>query len=551
MRRGTAVATGMVVGWYALALATLHPLANGPVADSWIYSEAARWFSVTGQIRFPGFTETMPVAQVIYGAAWGSIFGTSAASFDLANASLGIVAALLLYALATRCGARPWQALAAAGLLICNPCFLFLSFSFMSEIAFLAALLGSQLVFALADGEKQIRYLWLSAILAVVAFAVRPFGGIAITGSMGAILIYDRMRPEESRADIVQMTSMLMPFAFALLGCGMIWIWLTVLRPPPWKLANNAKLLAYVFSIAPSEYLRMGILAPLLYLGVVLSPIALLRVASKNTTRVLAVGGAIFIATLILVRAEGPHPSTPEMSCFGGWSNALTLHGGLDRFAWQDAWRYVMELLGSIGAAGLIFAAIEVIPKLTRASTAVVIAAAIYWAAMIPLWFFNDRYFLVLVPAAALLLALAPLPENLSARVAAFAMTAVMGLMSLGGTYSYQRGLAAVIAARDRLEKSGIERPAIDAGYELNGLDLYRFPTPGDETQVEGADVPMITTTKLDAYTIAQRPLPGTEVVGRISRPGPFGLGSREMYVVRRIDQDKGASPGSSPAALR
>ena len=53
---------------------------------------------------------------------------------------------------------------------------------------------------------------------------------------------------------------------------------------------------------------------------------------------------------------------------------------------------------------------------------AVLITAGIYWAAMFPLWFFSDRYFLVLVPAAALLLALAPLPETLPTQVGAFAI---------------------------------------------------------------------------------------------------------------------------------
>src|SRR5271170_7347992 len=190
MRRGDlAVAVGVVVGWYALALGVLHPLANGPVVDSWIYDEAVRWFRATGEFRFPGFTETMPIAQVLYGAAWGAIFGGRPASLDLANVVLGIVAALLLYALAIRCGARSWQALAATGLLICNPCYLFLSFSFMSEISFLAALLGAHFAFAKAEGR--IVWLWLSASLAVVAFAVRPFGGAAILGSIGAIVIYD------------------------------------------------------------------------------------------------------------------------------------------------------------------------------------------------------------------------------------------------------------------------------------------------------------------------------------------------------------------------
>jgi hypothetical protein len=331
---------------------------------------------------------------------------------------------------------------------------------------------------------------------------------------------------------------------FALCGCALIWIWLTVVRPPPWRLTQNEGLLAYIFDVPLREYVRMGVLGPLLYLGIVLSPIVLLRVVSKDAGRVLAFGGGIFIATLILVWTGGQYPSTPEMSCFGGWSNALILHGMSNRFLWQDAWRYVAALLGSVGAAGLIFAAIEVIPKLTRASAAVLLTAGIYWAAMIPLWLFNDRYFMVLVPAGALILALAPLPENVPAQAAAFAMTAAMGLMSLGGTYSYQRGLTAVMAARDLLEKNGIQRSAIDAGYEFNGLDLYRFPRRGEETSRDEAGIPMITSAEVDEYTIAARPFPGTEIIGRILWPGPFGLGSREMYVLRRIQ--KSASPGTS-----
>ncbi len=533
MRRGGVVAAVVVIGWYAFALAVLHPLANGQVADSWIYAESVRWFRASGEFRFPGYTETMPVAQILYGAGWGSIFGTSAASFDLANVFLGMVGALLLYALAIRCGARPWQGLTAAGMLICNPCYLFLSFSFMSEIGFLAALVGSHLAFANARGEQQTVCLWLSAILAVIAFAVRPFGGAVILGSIGGILIFDAMRP--SRPTKTQLASMLTPFGFALVGCALIWIWLTVLRPPPWKLAQREANFAHLFQVPLQEYLRMGILGPLLYLGTVLSPMALLRVCANDMRRALALGVGIFIVTVILVRTGIPLPSTPEMSCFGGWSNALLLRGMPNRFEWQDGWRYVLMLLGSIGGAGLIFAAIDVIPRLTRASTAVLITAGIYWAAMIPLWFFNDRYFLVLVPAGALILALAPLPQRFSAQVAALAMTGGLGLMALGGVYSYQRGLAAVMAARDLLESRGIKRADIDAGYELNGLDLYRFARAGGESPSEASHIPMITSSKVEEYTIAALPFPGTEIIGTISEPGPFGLGSRPLYVLRRV----------------
>ena len=535
MRRRDVVAVGAVVGWYAFALAMMHPLADGPVADSWIYAEAVRWFRASGEFRFPGYTETMPVAQILYGAGWGSIFGTSAISLDLANVSLGIVGALLLHALAMRCGAHSWQALGAAGLLICNPCYLFLSFSFMSEIAFLAALLGSYLAFANAEGPNRIACLWLAAMLALIAFAVRPFGGAAIVGSASAVLLYDVKWRARPRATMIRLASMLAPFAVALVGCGLIWIWLTVIRPPPWKLVQRGTNLTHLFQVPLTEYLRMGILGPLLYLGIVLSPMALLRVVSKDTGRILALGGGLFIATVVLVRIGIPYPATPEMSCFGGWSNALILRGMPNRFEWNDGWRYVLMLLGSLGGAALIFGAIDVIPRLTRASVAVLLTAAVYWAAMIPLWFFNDRYYLVLVPAGALILALAPLPQRTPAQIAAWAMTAAMGLMSLGGVYSYQRGLAVVMAARDMLESRGIERASIDAGYELNGLDLYRFARPGGESPDEAAHVPMITSAKLDDYTIAAGPIAGTEIIGKISRPGPFGLGSREIYVLRRM----------------
>ena len=49
-------------------------------------------------------------------------------------------------------------------------------------------------------------------------------------------------------------------------------------------------------------------------------------------------------------------------------------------------------------------------------------------------------------------------------------MTAVMGLMSLGGVYSYQRGLAAVMAARDMLESRGISRASHRCGIRTQRI---------------------------------------------------------------------------------
>ena len=125
-------------------------------------------------------------------------------------------------------------------------------------------------------------------------------------------------------------------------------------------------------------------------------------------------------------------------------------------------------------------------------------------------------------------------------------MTLAMGLLSLGGTYAYQRGLGVILATRNELEREGVPRSAIDAGYVLNGEDLYRYPKHGIETMKLEGGIPMITSPKMDEYTIASEPIAGTEVVRRLKWPGPFGLGHRYLYLVRKHLTD-GAPPNAPP----
>ena len=523
----------MVTGWYVFALAILHPLTDAPVVDSWLYAAAVRRFLRTGEIRFAGYTQAMPIVQVLYGAAWGRVFGANAVSLEISTMLVALACGIMFHALARRCGARRWQALAATGLLICNPCFTFLSFSFMTDVPFLALLIATHLAFAEATGPRGKLWLWIAAALAVIGFMIRPFAAMAIAGCAGAILIYDGL-PSRRRVSLARLITMLAPFAIALAACAIVWIWLTVVRPKPWFLQLDEDQLTYIFLVPPALYLRAGVLGPLLYLGTMLAPLALLQLATPRWRRATMIGGAIFCSALLLMHLDHSLPVTPEYSCFGGWHNVLLLRGLPNRFFWESGWQYVFIALGSLGAAGLITAFATIFMRMRRATAAVVIAAAIYWLVTIPLWFYNDRYYLVLVPAGALVLALAPLPSMRLVKFAAFAMTFAMGLIALGGTYSYQRGLGVILAARNALEREGVPRAAIDAGYSLNGEDLYRYPKHGIETMKLEAGIPMITSPKVDEYTIASDAIPGAEIVRRFKAPGPFGLGHRYFYLVRK-----------------
>jgi 4-amino-4-deoxy-L-arabinose transferase-like glycosyltransferase len=551
MRRAGWAAATAVIGWYVFALLILHPLTDAAVVDSWLYGSAVRRFLRTGEIRFAGFTQAMPIAQVFYGVAWAHAFGANSVSLEISTVVLAVLCGLMFHALAIKCGAPRWQALAATGLLICNPCFTFLSFSFMTEIPFLTAIVAAHLAFAKAEGPREQLWVWIAAMLAVIGFLIRPFAVMVIVGCGGAMLLYNSRLRSAKSWDRVEWIRMLTPLAVALAVCIAIWIRLTVLGPKPWDLQLNEDNLHYLYLVPLANYLRAGVLGPALYLGTVLSPIAILQLTTPRWRRVVMGAAAIFASALVLMAMDKALPVTPEYSCFGGWHNVLILRGGSNRFSWdgEAGSQFAFLLLASVGTAGLIAAFTQIFRTVRRPAAALVIAGLFYWALTIPLWFYNDRYYLVLVPAGAIVLAIAPLPRRRVVQAAGFAMTLAMGLLSLGGTYAYQRGLGVIVAARNELEHQGVPRSEIDAGYALNGEDLYRYPKHGIETMQLEAGIPMITSEKVDQYTIASEPIDGTEVVRRLKWPGPFGLGHRYFYLVKkRAAADGVIPPNASPA---
>jgi hypothetical protein len=225
--------------------------------------------------------------------------------------------------------------------------------------------------------------------------------------------------------------------------------------------------------------------------------------------------------------------SIPELSCCGGWDNVMVLRGPL-RFAWTNLpLRLAVLAVSILGISGLVLAATEI--KATNTGfLAVILSAAIYWAGTVPLWLYNDRYYLVMLPAGCLLLAISPCPRAIAARAATFVMLAAMGWFAAAGVYDQQRGLDAVMAVRDTLIKQGVTRNAIDAGYPLNGNDLYRDPAPGHlETFALEAGIPLITSSELKPYTIAVVPIPGGAIIKRFQWPGAFGLGHRTLYLLK------------------
>ncbi|MGO9059081.1 MAG: glycosyltransferase family 39 protein [Candidatus Binataceae bacterium] len=536
--------------WFAIVYTVIRPLAAGPVVDSWIYRRAVKNLAA-GVLALPGFTAAMPVAQIAYGALWSRLFGWSYPALDLSVALLGLAGAMLFYPLARRCNADRTGATLATALLAASPCYLFLSFSFMTDVPFVALMIAAHLMFATAEQGRAQRWMWGCAALLIVAFLVRPFALAAIAGSAGAIMLAG-----EPGRRLGFGRSLVTPFIVAVAICVLVWWWLTAMRPAPWMLDLRKHNLSYLYLVPVRVYFTDAMLAPLLYLGLVLSPLALPYLFSKRWRLGVAIAAALAAVALPLLLADPGARSIPELSCCGGWANALVLRGPL-RFVWSDQRLRLAVLLVAIGGvAGMTLAALEIRAP-TRGFLAVMISAAIYWAGMIPLWMFNDRYYLAMLPAGCLLLAVARRPQGLASRVTSLALLAVVGWFALGGAYAQQRGLDTVIMVRDALLNDGVPRSAIDAGYPLNGNDLYRDARPGErETLSTEAGIPLITSKELSQYTIAAAPVSGTVILRRFGWPGSWGFGRRPLYLLKRIaatrlpsgPSDIAGRPGALPS---
>jgi hypothetical protein len=338
----------------------------------------------------------------------------------------------------------------------------------------------------------------------------------------------------------------LLPFVAAVAVSVLIWIGLTALMPVPWMLDLRANKLNYLYLVPMRVYFIDALAAPLLYMGLVLSPLALPHLLSARWRQGIGIAGALAVVILPVLLTDPGARSIPELSCCGGWDNVLVLRGP-PRFVWTDArLRLPILALSILGAAGLVLAATE-IKAASAGFLAVMISAAIYWAGTVPLWLFNDRYYLVLLPAGCLVLAMAPRPRGVVSGVAVLAMLAAMAWFAAAAVYDQQRGLDAVMAVRDGLIYEGVARSEIDAGYPLNGSDLYLDPDPGHrETFALEAGIPLITSPKLKPYTIAAAPIPDSVVIKRFQWPGVFGISRRTLYL---LDTKSEAAAPSSAAS--
>ena len=532
--------------WFVAVAMAIGVHRNIPVIDDWTYAWSVERLIHDGRIEVLDWSAVYPLAHSLWGAAWSLVFGFSFATLRLSTLALSLVATWALYLILRELEARPRVALLGALTVAVNPVVLLLSSSFMTDVPFVASTLLALLCYTRAMRRSQIRWAWWGGAWACLAFLDRQ---VAIVTPLAALpLLMPSSRNEPKRSAV-------------LLALGGTWATMLVsslvmmsLVKPTGEMLKLVDRLQDLLTIPVARYLSSN-----LYVLSTIAFYALPALLAMATVRRLWRRPALFVVTLSLaaimlgLAGEIPVPLRPgntwtlvEVGGSRGLVNGqpppserttieIVLRGvGLLAFglalmsltwperqsgrartgsAWQQASRWLLDAAKTIAMTPRMPLVIYLIAYLLIANV---------------LWFYNDRYLIVLLPVV-VALALGGRQHGGEVPRLAWIAIAIFAMVGVVGTRDALRFNQSVRDNWQALVDSGVRPSDIDAGYAWNGWWLYAHP----ENLSEGLtvqDVPWITSQRHPTYILSTAALAGYDVAREVAWtddapwPGPDRL---------------------------
>jgi hypothetical protein len=435
------------------------------VSDDWAYSDSVRLLLEQGRLRIPELAFPTSLSHILWGALWCLPGGFSVATLRLSSLAASAAATAGMYAWLAEFGAAPAVcALGASALAFC-PVFVGASYTFFTDVPFLALLVWS--LWAYRRGKP-----WLGSALSAAAYLSRQ-SALAVPLA-AALELWLSKAPRKRYAAVL-----LLPLAAA---AGHA-VWFRCIHGVTLGFqdhaADAAARLRLPRLLAADLILRAG--SALQYLGLAFAPLApiLLPRAFRTRRFPFSVPAAVVLMLMAVSYA------------YNGWvpylQDQLSVHGlgfiGVPGSSAKAAGWFASPALwlawNVLGAAAVAAAAARSdAPKGIRFPA---VAAALLFASIVihgPLY---DRYFLVLIPAAAAY----ALAGERKAGLAAWALAAAMALVSALGARDFVRWNQAVDAAASAAGRLGAKPEEVSAGLAWDGAhtaaaNIERLKAAGD-----------------------------------------------------------------------
>jgi hypothetical protein len=462
---------------WILAVILVNPIGEFPSVDDWAYVWSVRSLVEHGEFRFHPWTAPNLISQVLWGALFAFPFGVSYTALRVSTLVAALLGALALFQL-IRDEDRPISvALFSALVLLFNPIFFALSFTFMTDVPFVAAQTGAMLFLmkGLRAGSRSASATgW---ILALAALLCRQ-NGIAIPIAYGgAYLVKHGWSAKRLAMSALPLATFI----------GLQWVyqlWLDISGRTPLQFGQQVDMMwstltgpvsvaaVSVFNLAKFEFF---------YLGLFLLPVSLFAVAatiyalSRKAAGALVIGIIAATAAIALLLGQ-TMPIWFDTLKFNGIGPAS---GGI--IPPPHFWPVVTvlaELGGVLLLTSVLYAAYSHFYSPAKCSLAFALLGAASLSApisVITVFMRFDRYLLPIIPWLALASA------STTKRASLPRVSIILGGIFLCGMAWYSvvnvHNLLAekrvVATALESLVKEGVPRESIDASWIFNGEALY------------------------------------------------------------------------------
>ena len=522
----------------------LGPFHNTPFVDDWTYAWSVEWLLQHATLKILEWSSNPNVVQVLWGALFCFPTGFSFAALRVSTWVLAVGCLWGLYWLLRELNISRRPALLGTATLAVNPIFFMLSFTFMTDVPFLALTVWASFAMVRAVSTKQTKWLLAATILACLAIGVRVVG-VVMPVAMAAVLLWrtDKWGRRHGR--------ILLPLIPLIFLGGVVWwgtqqgqhtVDISQLQNAPINRVHN---LRYAFPLLP------GILVDdaaffIGTVGLALVPLssACLHAGLRRRLTVSVLGLGFFLLALLLTNrlylpllSNNPLWSVSEL----GLTEALVPGSQPPTFPW---WGKITLTCLAWGSAAIVLATL---PRRLYSPSEAFLGWLTFghFLLMALLWLLHDRYALVVLPAVIGLL----LSGHVSPRpTPTLVFLAVFGCVSFVGVHDHLQYNQALWQAVDALRQQGVPDSDIDGGYIVNGWLHYAHPQNAPRDDRGNIVVPGLTiATNPLRYLIANLHVPNRRLVKTIPYHRWLGR-SGAIYILER--DTRSADTGEALFAL-
>jgi hypothetical protein len=515
---------------YSSAIFLLHPLPNLPFHDDWTYAWSVEHFLNTGELQVLDWSVHYPFVQILWGALFCLPFGFSFSALRVSTVVLAWVGAVALYGTMRELGRARSESLIATVVLVANPVFFVLGFSFMTDVPFVS--FASVAFFFVTRGlsRKSPSQIYLSCIFAACALFIRQIA-VAIPASL---LLYFLFTPSHRSWRYLLPTS----------GICLLFFLSPILIAQIFGVTSASKsLTTWVIDFWLHHYTQAvpGLLRIFIHTGLALFPLSMPIIASvyrRPLFWVVVAALSILTACSMLIAGEIPNVQDGmwQLNTLGRERHLLQGSPARDFLPpWLNPPLFVLSLFSS---AVVIVKVVDVIlAGIGNPIGLFVLYGSIQFALIMVLWFFgpwgSDRYSMVLFPPLIIILT----NSQIKAKVVALAGITVLFALSMLVTWNETQTSRAIAQGVAWLRARNIPFASIDAGYVFNGWNLYAHSENLPPGAIPGSDVPLVTSAEKKPYVVAASPIAGYRVIHEYSWAIPLTSFKPKVYVVEQLAQ--------------